>query len=300
MYATAVLKQEESSSIHNFKMAPCQRCVCEFCGKALGLFGIDGFGVLRRRHERQCRERQRREASQSGNQGHAVQQAAQPPPETVGNLPTLLGSGVPSLAPQNQIYVENVLERRNEELIRAIFTDYLNQRCTRANIEADVSTSSLPRLPRCSIFALCENHFATTVDLFRLRAAGRRTFMPVELLADHFGEIIELPETGFTTFGSFFSRFFLLELAVDLSFKRNWGGLQDVQLWKFCHGLVFLLRWADVLGQSRPDLMKKLLMAFGPLKYVKDWKVQLAADVLVEKVTQGMEVQVLKHRDLLV
>ena len=35
-------------------MRPCTRAVCSDCGLNVGLFGVNGFGVMRRRHERRC------------------------------------------------------------------------------------------------------------------------------------------------------------------------------------------------------------------------------------------------------
>ena len=36
-------------------MRPCARAVCTHCGCNVSLLGLDGLGILRRKHERQCR-----------------------------------------------------------------------------------------------------------------------------------------------------------------------------------------------------------------------------------------------------
>ena len=36
-------------------MRPCTRAVCSHCGLNVGLLGVNGFGMMRRRHERRCR-----------------------------------------------------------------------------------------------------------------------------------------------------------------------------------------------------------------------------------------------------
>ena len=36
-------------------MRPCTRAVCSHCGLNVGLLGVNGFGIMRRRHERRCR-----------------------------------------------------------------------------------------------------------------------------------------------------------------------------------------------------------------------------------------------------
>ena len=286
------------SSLNN--MAPCERCVCQFCGKSLGLFGIDGFGVWRRRHEKRCRQRQETSqgARRDGNAQHCfvrsvLRRAAQPhshhSSETnegrIRKLPTLLQGtqgaqgGMPSLAAQNQIYSENVLDRRNQQLIRAVLTEYLKpKRHTRHTQLVDVvadsaSNSGFPPCPFPVFFGFGKNS-----EILFLRAACRQTFQPLEVLAEQF--IADLPE----------NKSVVLEALCDLSMKRNLDYLGD-HVWKSCKGLLFLLRGADVLGQCRPDLMERLLKAFAPLRSDKDWKVQISANVLVTTVESVMTVK---------
>ena len=38
-------------------MKPCTRAACSHCGQNVGLLGITGFGVTRRRHEKRCKAR---------------------------------------------------------------------------------------------------------------------------------------------------------------------------------------------------------------------------------------------------
>ena len=38
-------------------MKPCTRAACSCCGKNVGLFGLTGFGVTRRHHEKRCKAR---------------------------------------------------------------------------------------------------------------------------------------------------------------------------------------------------------------------------------------------------
>ena len=273
-------------------MAPCERCVCQFCGKSLGLFGIDGFGVWRRRHEKWCRQRQEASRGDCNAQRclvRSVLPAAQPlhhSPETnegkIRKLPTLLQGtqgaqgGMQSLAAQNQIYLENVLDRRNEQLIKAVLTEYLKPRrhTQWVDIVGDSSTDSV--FPPCPFPVLFG--FGTSAEILFLRAACRQTFQPLEVLAEQF--VNDLPE----------NKSFVLEMVCDLSMKRNLDSIGDQHVWKSCKGLIFLLRRADVLGQCRPDLMERLLKAFALLRLDKDWKVQIAANVLVMTVESVMTV----------
>ena len=38
-------------------MKPCTRGACSYCGQNVGLLGVTGFGVTRRRHEKRCKAR---------------------------------------------------------------------------------------------------------------------------------------------------------------------------------------------------------------------------------------------------
>ena len=38
-------------------MKPCMRAACSYCGHNVGLLGVTGFGVTRRRHEKRCKAR---------------------------------------------------------------------------------------------------------------------------------------------------------------------------------------------------------------------------------------------------
>lgn len=273
-------------------MAPCERCVCQFCGKSLGLFGIEGFGVWRRRHEKRCR---RQEASRSDYNAQHFVRSVLPRPravhphsdhsletneEKIRKLPTLLQGtqgaqgGMPSLAAQNQIYLVNVLDRRNEQLIRAVLTEYVKPRRHTQWVDIVANSSSNSSFPPCSFPVLFG--FGTSTEILFLRAACRQTFQPLEVVAEQC--MNDLPE----------NKSFVLEMVCDLSMKRNLDYIGDQHVWKSCKGLLFLLRRANVLGQRRPDLMDRLLKAFAPLRSDKDWKVQIAANILVTTVESVM------------